>query len=251
LEEFDVIEHGAKRIGCRVRVGLRVCPPFTAPSWSRFGLSIEAGEFEQGFARVRDSRWMQFAGLHSHCGTQVPSRRVFRSAIRLLRDLWRDCHLSDEFWLDIGGGYSFAHDSVGDSDSWLSFFADLGGEWPTSCPFLIVEPGRVVAGPTMTLICRVLAHKQRPGEPIVVVTDGGTNHNVMGAFFEHVWEFVEVEEADAVAFRLCGPLCMEDDVMSAERNGALPKRGSLAGCATQAPIPCRWRAASSSRCLRL
>lgn len=228
LEELDVIDRDAMRMGCCVRIGLRVCPPFTAPSWSRFGLSIEAGEFEQGFARVRDSRWMQLAGLHSHLGTQVPSRRVYRSAVRLLRDLWRDYHLSDELWLDIGGGYSFVHDAAGESDSWPSFFADLAAEWPTNRPFLIVEPGRVVAGPTMTLICRVLAHKQRPREPIIVVTDGGTNHNVMGAFFEHAWEFAEVEGAEAVAFRICGPLCMEDDVMSGERNGVLPKRGSLA-----------------------
>lgn len=228
LEELDVIESAASRKERSVRVGLRVCPPLTAPSWSRFGLSIETGEFEQGFTRVRSSRWMKIAGLHSHLGTQVPDRRVYQSAIRLLRDLWRDYHLSDKLWLDIGGGFSFDHNTLDTPSAWQSFFADLASEWSSNRPLLIVEPGRVVAGPTMTLVCRVLAHKQRPYEPTIVITDGGTNHNVMGAFFEHAWEFAGVEGPENAAFRLCGPLCMEDDVMSGERRGPLPKRGALA-----------------------
>jgi diaminopimelate decarboxylase len=228
LEELDVIEHAACRLGCRARVGLRVSPPRTGPSWSRFGLSVETGEFDQGIARVRASQWMALAGLHAHLGTQVQNRRTYQSSIRVLRELWQDYHLSEDLWLDIGGGYPFVHDATGEYDDWLSFFADLASEWSSRRPFLIVEPGRVVAGPTMTLVCRILAHKRRPREPIIVVTDGGTNHNVMGAFFEHAWEFSVVEGPADVSFRLCGPLCMEDDVMSGERRGSLPKPGTIA-----------------------
>ena len=230
LEELDVLEQAAHQEERVVRVGLRVCPPKTGASWSRFGLSVETGEFDQAFRRVKDSRWLALSGLHLHLGTQVPGRRPYLVGVHTLRELWRDYGLGKDLFLDLGGGFAFAHDGKGGGEDWTAFFGELAGQWPTPRPFLLVEPGRVAAGPALTLVSRVIARKQRPGEPTIVVTDGGTNHNVMGAFFEHDWSFAETEEEpfDRGSYRLCGPLCMEDDVMSGERFGPLPKRGALA-----------------------
>ena len=225
LEEIDVLDQAAATLGRPVRVGLRVCPPKVGPSWSRFGLSIEAGEFDDALRQISNSRHLTLSGLHMHLGTQVKGVDPYKRSVSVLREVWQESGLSPHNTLDIGGGFAFAHDGSGEDD-WLSFFDEIASLWPEPRPFLLVEPGRVVAGPALTLVCRVLARKERPGEPAIIVTDGGTNHNVMGAFFEHGWSF---ECTDEVArYRMCGPLCMEDDVMSGERHGPLPRRRTLA-----------------------
>lgn len=77
----------------------------------------------------------------------------------------------------------------------------------------------------MAVVSRVLAHKPRLGEPTIIVLDSGTNHNVMGAFYEHLWSYTET--IGRASHRFCGPLCMEDDVLSGERHLPPPKTGSL------------------------
>ena len=230
LEELGVLERTAQEEERIARIGLRVCPPKTGASWSRFGLSVEAGEFDRAFKRVEHSPWLSLSGLHLHLGTQVPGQRPYLIALYKLRELWNEYDISDDLFLDLGGGYAFAHDGTQKNRDWSTFFGELGDQWGSGRPPLIVEPGRIAAGPALTLVSRVLAHKQRPGEPTIVVTDGGTNHNVMGAFFEHAWEFSETEALPVSpgSYRLCGPLCMEDDVMSGERPGPRPKQGALA-----------------------
>lgn len=230
LEEIPLLEELADAADRSLRVGLRVCTPFTSPTWSRFGLSVEAGEFVEAVAAVRRSEHLRLSGLHAHLGTQVPDPRSYLAVARLLRELWTEAGLDDSCWLDLGGGFPFDHAVTdrlqvpGEED----FFGPIKEIWGSERPFLILEPGRIVAAPCMSLVCRVISRKRRPREPEIVVVDSGTNHNVMGAFYEHRWEFSEVDSEAEGSYRICGPLCMEDDVMSGERKGRAPGPGALA-----------------------
>jgi diaminopimelate decarboxylase len=48
----------------------------------------------------------------------------------------------------------------------------------------------------------------------------------MAAFYPHLWSFQRTEVFEQ-SFRLCGPLCMEDDVLSGAMTSPLPEAGSL------------------------
>lgn len=129
----------------------------------------------------------------------------------------------------MGGGYPFQHNFCLDEQKFdpATFFASLAGVWGSSQrPPLLIEPGRWIAAPSFVLTARVVSRKPRLDEPTILVLDTGTNHNVMGAFYEHQWAFQEVEAFEE-NFRICGPLCMEDDALSGPMFGAMPKSGSL------------------------
>lgn len=226
IEEIELLKEAAKRVGVTVRVGVRVCPPLSAPTWSRFGLNVETGEFEQALVAISTSKQLKLAGLHAHLGTQVNSTKLYLSLIAFLRNLWKTYDFPDDALLDIGGGFPFRHDSLEHQIPGQDFFLSLAEAWGPNRPRLVIEPGRIIAAPSMTLVSRVLSRKKRPREPDILVLDGGTNHNVMGAFFEHAWTFENISDENN-DYRLCGPLCMEDDVMSGRKSGVAPKVGSL------------------------
>jgi diaminopimelate decarboxylase len=159
----------------------------------------------------------------------VSNRGSYFMTLRLLLGLWQESDIGQDGWIDLGGGFPLIHDNSGAEPFSVDehFFTELGEAWGENRPLLIIEPGRIIAGPSMSLVGTVLAHKKRPREPQIVVIDAGTNHNVMGAFYEHAWSFDRTIETQG-SYRICGPLCMEDDLMSGERKGSVPQIGSLA-----------------------
>ena len=228
IEEVSVLEALARVHSAVLSVGLRVCSPFSSPSWSRFGLNVENGEFEEALRAVQRSKYLKLNGLHAHLGTQVEDLRNYCALIRLMNELWVHADLDESGLHDIGGGYPYRHDAGSDGRPLPEqFFGELATNWSGDRPRLVIEPGRILAAPSMLLVCRVLARKSRPREPSIVIVDSGTNHNVMAAFHEHSWSFDETER-EVSRFRVCGPLCMEDDILSGEILGPLPIVGSLA-----------------------
>jgi diaminopimelate decarboxylase len=229
IAEVTVLERAGAERGHSVAVGLRICPPLTSPTWSRFGLNLEEGEVHEAMDLIRSSRILQFRAIHCHLGTQVIDTRLFAESIRFLRSLWGELRIPGHVWLDIGGGLPYEHSQCSDNQPLdpTTLFRTLAALWGSPRPHLIIEPGRYVAAPSLTAVGRVIATKKRPREPLIIVLDLGTNHNVMGAFFDHLWEFSVVEDS-IQQYRVCGPLCMEDDVMSGETRGPVPRIGALA-----------------------
>lgn len=230
LDELDALERMVKNGDPPVRVGVRLCPPREHGTWSRFGLEMSSGEADEAVSRILRNRTLGLRCIHFHLGTQVFDTDRYARMVALVRDrIWTRHHLGNAVSLDIGGGFPYDHALPLEEQPFspLSFFAELAQAWgPKPRPLLLTEPGRFVSAPAMAIVSRVLACKPRPDEPTIVVVDSGTNHNVMAAFYEHAWSYGDAEEADS-PHRLCGPLCMEDDILSGERRGPVPKTGTL------------------------
>lgn len=211
------------------RVGVRGCLRNGNSGWSRFGLQIETGEFEHTIQTIKESPDLELACLHFHLGTQVNSVDRYLEALAVAQDVWERLELGPHVRLDLGGGYPYQHDRPLEDQEFdpVSFFETLKCAWQFSVrPPLLIEPGRYIVAPAIALVGRVLSCKERAGEPSIIVLDTGTNHNVMGAFYEHQWLFERVD-SEVTEFRLCGPLCMEDDIMSGPIRGNRPQCGSL------------------------
>lgn len=226
-DEVDILERSAVP-GSTVRVGLRVCPPKHNGTWSRFGIEVDTGELDDAILRIRRSRSLELHCVHFHLGTQITDTSLYVDALRLVRQVWERCELDIGVMLDVGGGFPYDHalpfeEQLFSPSRLLATLADAWG--PVPRPPLLVEPGRFIAAPAMAVVSRVLAHKPRQGEPTIVVLDSGTNHNVMAAFYEHLWSYLD--SGSGANHRLCGPLCMEDDILSGQKSGPPPKTGSL------------------------
>lgn len=227
-DELETLERVAADSGSRVHVGLRMCPPKENGAWSRFGIEVDSGEFDGAVARVLTSPALMLRCIHFHLGTQVQDTSRYTVMIQKVKDVWRRHALKKDVWLDIGGGFPYDHSVPFEEQSFslpnlVSTLADAWG--PPPRPRLFAEPGRFIAAPAMAVVTKVLALKPRSGEPTIVVLDSGTNHNVMAAFYEHLWRYSET--TDSTCHRLCGPLCMEDDILGGVKRSAAPKKGSL------------------------
>jgi len=225
---LDAIERAIEHSGDRLSVGLRLCPPKENGAWSRFGIEVSTGELDEAVARILRAPSLALRCIHFHLGTQTHDLARYAEMIGTVRDIWTQHRLGSDVWLDIGGGFPYDH-AVPFEEQPLSpahLFATLADTWgPPPRPRLLAEPGRFIAAPAMAIVSRVLACKPRLGEPTVVVLDSGTNHNVMAAFYEHLWSCNETTAQ--ASHRFCGPLCMEDDILSGERVSPVPKTGSL------------------------
>ncbi len=229
LSELQRIEKIAALNKHKPRIGIRVCPEYGQPA-SRFGIQIKSKDLESAMELAKESPHLELCGIHLHFGTQLTNEdrdQVINTAI----ELWQQYSLKSDILLDVGGGFPFEHGSLQKDQPFspADLFKYFNDRWPdnASQPKLILEPGRWIAAPSLSLVTRVLYEKERSAEPAIIVVDGGTNHNIMGAFYEHLWEFEKCKQKQGW-YRICGPLCMENDIMSGPRNGSIPESGSLA-----------------------
>jgi diaminopimelate decarboxylase len=230
MEELDFLEEISSKLGCNIPIGIRICPPKDNNVWSRFGIQIETGEVGDAFSRIKRNPLLNLMTVHFHLGTQIDRGEVYIGAIKQAKNLWDEFQLGSEVHLDIGGGFPYQHDKCSENQEFkpINFFSILRNAWGDGKrPVMIIEPGRFIAAPSLMLVSKVLAIKQRMEEPTIVVLDSGTNHNVMAAFFEHEWHFSKVSKCKK-EFRLCGPLCMEDDILSGPMSSQIPIQSSLA-----------------------
>ena len=232
LDELATLQRVVGGARPPLRVGVRLCPlPTSGESRSRFGLECDTGEVTEAITRIQATRGLTLASIHVHVGTQVRDMARCIAAVRQARLMWSQYGLGGNTYLDMGGGFPYDHDRPMECQEFSAwrFLAALRQAWDLSIvPRLIIEPGRIIAAPCFAVVSRVLSCKPRVGEPSIVVLDTGTNHNVMGAFYDHLWRFQQAEE-DPGEFRFCGSLCMEDDILSGVISGVRPQVGSLVG----------------------
>lgn len=229
LDELSLIHRLAVSTKQTIAIGLRLCPPQFGGSWSRFGLSVEAGEFDEALRFVQSSSSLRLTSCHFHLRTQVDSIDEYVEMALRVQDFRSERDALQHTWLDIGGGFPYDHRLDQEDQEFrpaelVQRLLDAWGDAPR--PMLVVEPGRWIAAPCLSAVGQAIAVKRRPGEPTIVVLDMGTNQNVMAAFYEHQWTFFG-EVADIGPFRLCGPLCMEDDILSGAMDGHAPVVESL------------------------
>jgi diaminopimelate decarboxylase len=226
MDELALLRDNLPPQGAPVPVGVRLCPSLTQ---SRFGMELRSGEVAFAVGEILQDPRLRLACLHVHLGTQIEEADRYAQALVEVRDFWQKTKLNGDVCLDFGGGHPYWHNHLFADQPFVprEFFASLAKLWGSGRrPRLFIEPGRWIAAPSFLLVARVVARKPRMNAPTIVVVDTGTNHNIMGAFYEHSWAFQQVEAYEE-DFRICGPLCMEDDSLSGHITTKMPAPGSL------------------------
>jgi diaminopimelate decarboxylase len=230
LDELERIYEYSVRTKKRFSIGVRLCPDSRGYASSRFGLQAETGEVDAAIEKIMSHNLFRLQCIHFHLGTQLQTPDPHLEALRLAQRCWETFDLKENVFLDVGGGFPYSHDVSLAAQSFEpeDFFSELRQSWGYRVvPPIIVEPGRWISASAFGVVSRVLSCKPRKSEPSIIVLDSGTNHNVMGAFYDHSWVFLE-SATERSSFRFCGPLCMEDDILSGEIVGEPPRVGSLA-----------------------
>jgi diaminopimelate decarboxylase len=230
LERAAVARSGSRpRILVRVTTGVEAAAHefvATAHDDQKFGFSLGSGAADQAVRQVLASEVLEFAGLHSHIGSQiydtsgfeVAAHRVLELAVRI-----RQAHRVDIEELNLGGGFGIAY-VAGDDPADIKVVAqNLRDILASQClaaglvpPRLTVEPGRAIAGPGTVTLYRVGTVKDVDGLRTYVSIDGGMSDNIRTALYDADYTCVLASRESAAPPTLCrlvGRHCESGDIV--------------------------------------
>jgi diaminopimelate decarboxylase len=218
----------------------------TAHDDQKFGFSLASGAADEAVRRVIAGPGLDFAGLHSHIGSQifdtagfeVAAHRVVGLAVRI-----RDEHGIEIAELDLGGGFGIAYTDEDDAPEVkelaqslreivdgqcraadINVIAqDLHGIVRAQCaaaglavPRLAAEPGRAIAGPGTVTLYEVGTVKDVDGLRTYVSVDGGMSDNIRTALYDASYLCALASRASAappMLSRVVGRHCESGDIV--------------------------------------
>jgi diaminopimelate decarboxylase len=234
-EEIARLAYYAEQAGARPRVLVRVTTGVeahthefmaTAHDDQKFGFSLASGAADEAVRRVLALPQFEFAGLHSHIGSQifdtagfeVAAHRVVELAARILAE-----HGVVVSELDLGGGFGIAYTPEDDPPEVKSLAAGLRAIVTAQCaafglpvPRLTIEPGRGIVGPSTVTLYEVGTIKDVDGIRTYVSVDGGMSDNIRTALYDASYTCVLASRSSAappMLSRVVGRHCESGDIV--------------------------------------
>ena len=235
FEEIARLAYYAEASGARPRVLVRVTTGVeahthefmaTAHDDQKFGFSLASGAADEAVRRVLALPSLEFAGLHSHIGSQifdtagfeVAAHRVIELAARIVAE-----HGVAVPELDLGGGFGIAYTPDDDPPEVKSLAAGLRAILSAQCaafglpvPLLTIEPGRSIIGPSTVTLYEVGTIKDVDGIRSYVSVDGGMSDNIRTALYDASYSCVlasRSSSAPPMLSRVVGRHCESGDIV--------------------------------------
>jgi diaminopimelate decarboxylase len=198
----------------------------TAHDDQKFGFSLASGAADEAVRRVLALGGLEFAGLHSHIGSQifdtagfeVAAHRVVALAARIQNE-----HGVPVKELDLGGGFGIAYTAQDDPPEVKSLAAGLRSIVSAQCaaaglaePRLTIEPGRGIVGPSMVTLYEVGTIKDVDGLRTYVSVDGGMSDNIRTALYDATYTCALASRASSappMLSRVVGRHCESGDIV--------------------------------------
>jgi diaminopimelate decarboxylase len=232
--ELRALSSLARAAGGVARVALRLNPDIdarthphiaTGVATAKFGIDPE--EARELYLRRRDFPAIDFAGIHSHIGSQITELEPLAANARALASLVHGLRKSgvDMRYIDVGGGLGIPY--RGEPTPALEAYArGVAEPFHDLAVTLLTEPGRVLFGPAGALVARVLYLKRVHGREFVIL-DAGLNDLLRPALYGAYHRIVPVSrrEREVRKFDVGGAVCESSDVFGRERELPVPERG--------------------------
>ncbi len=235
FEEIARLGYLAERHGARPKVLVRVTTGVeahthefvaTAHEDQKFGFSLSSGTAAEAVRRVVACPGLEFAGLHSHIGSQIFDTAGFETAAHRvlgLATVIRDSVGAPIAELNLGGGYGIAYTSADDPASAAEIARNIHAIVRGECraaglevPRLTVEPGRAICGPGTVTLYEVGTVKDVDGLRAYVSIDGGMSDNIRTALYDAEYTCVLASrdsKAPPMLSRLVGRHCESGDIV--------------------------------------
>jgi diaminopimelate decarboxylase len=198
----------------------------TAHDDQKFGFSLASGAADEAVRRVLALPQLDFAGLHSHIGSQIFDTGGFDVAAHRVLELAARIHAEYGVAvaeLDLGGGFGIAYVPEDDAPEIKTLAAGLRGIVTAQCrafgipqPRLTIEPGRGIVGPSTVTLYEVGTIKDVDGIRTYVSVDGGMSDNVRTALYDASYTCVLASRSSAappMLTRVVGRHCESGDIV--------------------------------------
>ena len=243
LQELEVINELAGRLGKQVNVALRINPDVrphthhyisTGQSESKFGISY--AEIDAALAELHAMKNIRIFGLHFHIGSQIRELESFAELAGKVNEIaaWFTSKGVELRHLNMGGGLGIDYN---DPDG--EPIPDFAGYFRTFHENLRLTPGqtvhfelgRSIVAQCGELITRVLYTKTTAGGAHFVITDAGMTELIRPALYSARHK---IENLTAAAERrpigLCsiaGPICESSDIFARDIEFPESHRGDI------------------------
>ena len=239
LHEIDRVAEAARKHGKRQAVLIRLTPGIqahthesisTAHEDVKFGFSISSGAAWAAVEKIAQLRELELRGVHCHIGSQIFGTEAFEIASdRLLGFMakYRDSFRVELPELDLGGGYGIAYLENEVTVEPSDVLPIIGKAMREACakyslqlPFISIEPGRNIVGPTMFTLYEVGTVKDVVLEDgsirKYISVDGGMSDNARTALYDAEYSAVIAQRtstAPTALSRLVGKHCETGDII--------------------------------------
>jgi diaminopimelate decarboxylase len=232
--ELRALNSLAGEAGRKARVALRLNPDIDAKTHPHIATGVATAKFgidpDEALKLYRSRREfanLDFAGVHSHIGSQITELGPLAENARALSSLVRELREDGVAirYVDIGGGLGISY--RGESTPAFEAYAE-GVATPLRelGVTLLTEPGRVLFGPVGALVARVLYVKRVHGRDFVIL-DAGLNDLLRPALYGAYHRVVPLarREREVRIFDVAGAVCESSDVFARDRELPTPERG--------------------------
>ena len=244
IEELERINKIANNKGKIANVGIRIKPNIPGFfAWPKFGLDVDRWAFE-AYEKAVAMENLNVIGIHAHIGTQICTSRPYIESIRQMTELMHRLYTKLGIkikYMDIGGGFGVSgfeplypiEDQTEEPETLDEMVESIVKElsscishYELSEPILILEPGRSIVTDAVLLLTMVEATKTVGKNTKTVVVDGGINLIQFAPYYYHrIIPVIDNNDRELETVDICGPLCMQLDVIGVNRKLPALKRG--------------------------
>lgn len=193
---------------------------------SKFGFALETGEALEAVKKAISLEHIELSGLHCHIGSQIFDIDPFVLAAEVMMNFI--ARIRDELGyeikeLDLGGGFGIKYtdaDSPVPYDSYMEKVSEkvkaLCAEKNLKLPFILIEPGRSIAGPAGITLYTVGGIKHIPNIRTYISVDGGMGDNPRYALYKSKYDFVNAlraSELKSETVTVAGKCCESGDLL--------------------------------------
>lgn len=235
LTELEKIEKAAEKRNITAKIMFRIKPGIDAHTHSfirtgqidsKFGLALENGEAMVGVKRALDLKNVELCGLHCHIGSQIFDISPFELAAEVMMDFI--AKIKEETGaeikeLNLGGGFGIKYtgeDKPAPYSDYMNRVAAVikkkAEEHSMELPFIIIEPGRSIAGAAGITLYTVGAVKEIENVRTYVSIDGGMTDNPRYILYQSTYEILcanKANEPKAEKITLAGKCCESGDLI--------------------------------------
>lgn len=246
-EELGNISEIAKKLGVTANIYMRIKPGIDAHTHDfiktgqidcKFGFALETGEAMENVKLAINTENVNLAGLHCHIGSQIFDVDPFVLAAEVMMNFIIDIKnetgvvISE---LDLGGGFGIMYTENDKSVAFEKYMKpvsekvkEIAAQNGIPVPFILIEPGRSIAGAEAVTLYTVGNVKKIPDIRTYVAIDGGMTDNPRYILYQAEYTALCANKADkprdmevTIAGKCCesGDLIQENTMIQAVEKG--------------------------------
>ncbi len=257
ISELERLNAIAKAKGITAKIMFRIKPGIDAHTHnfvktgqidSKFGFALETGEAFEAVKKAISSENIILRGLHCHIGSQIFDIEPFETASEVM--LKFIAKIKNELGfeireLNLGGGFGIKYLESHDPVPYETYMERVSETVHKCCkeleinlPFILIEPGRSIAGPAGITLYTVGARKEIPDIRTYISIDGGMCDNPRYILYQSEYEAIVANKASEPRdekVTIAGKCCESGDLIGENMPLQHAESGDIiAVCATGA-----------------